>query len=596
MHRDEMVHIDEYLPFVEPEAPTVPVPILRRLIREALIESCEQAPIWRWHHPEVQTKAGNKIYDLVTPDAESLIHSVLSLKVNGRQLVNSGSPCIDGVGSGFQVFNRGQLDLDFDPKTSSAGDGATGGAAPTPPTDPGPVQTTFPLNMPELTPERFEIDRPRDTNFPWYYIGRVADPIDYTSVQNTIILAMDFSNTNPNGNESSSILLGVPTSPASSNGVYTVYKSSYYLNELSYVSSPTSTSLTQDDVDAAVADGKPWLILRWRMNSFWEVLTPWLASPDDADVYVSMDQMTNTATFPAYSVDAGSSVADIPVNDSTSGKFRLYPGFRLGFNLASSFEALYSSNLYYKLYNDPIGTLYLTPGPLLDNGGTVVDITYEQMIADQHYIELDDGSGNTREYDIVTYADPSRESEAHTNTTIDAKTWGGTALNNLFMLIKKPTDTERGILYFVDRTSTNQTQIFKWRLAPPILQNAVAGGTTQEDVDAYLAALAQYEIDLALYNATAQPAPEGVKGIELCITVKPTTRAMYAPKIIFDNHRDLIVKGTLYRLFAMNDIEWSDSSRSKRIEMEYDVALGKARAEHDRGYVTKSHRLSHRRF
>ena len=127
-----LVELEAFFPDIEPELPRCPVPVIENRIRDAIIDACERANIWRWQHPEILIVAGQREYDLVTPTADTLIHSVLHVRKNGRPLYDDdyvdqhetpgtfrGYGHAYGHGQGFQVFDRGMLHLKSEPLQST---------------------------------------------------------------------------------------------------------------------------------------------------------------------------------------------------------------------------------------------------------------------------------------------------------------------------------------------------------------------------------------------------------------------------------------------------------------------------------------------
>lgn len=118
----KMIDIDEFLPDLLPELSNCPTPVVERRLREALIECCERAPLWRWNHPEIPVVADEVNYEFGTPIEESLVHSVLSLRVNGRPLTSSSDAelrQVIGQKFGYNVPDRGSIELLSVPRISS---------------------------------------------------------------------------------------------------------------------------------------------------------------------------------------------------------------------------------------------------------------------------------------------------------------------------------------------------------------------------------------------------------------------------------------------------------------------------------------------
>jgi len=124
MMSDNLVELETFFPDIEPELPRCPTPVIENRIRDAIIDACERANIWRWDHPEIQIIEGQQDYDLLTPTVDTLVHSILSLTVNGKPM---GSACDvyshenhRGSRSGFEVCDRGRIHLSAVPTVSSS--------------------------------------------------------------------------------------------------------------------------------------------------------------------------------------------------------------------------------------------------------------------------------------------------------------------------------------------------------------------------------------------------------------------------------------------------------------------------------------------
>lgn len=122
MNTDNLVELEEFFADIEPELPRCPTPVIENRIRDAIIESCERANIWRWHHPEILLVEGLRHYQLLTPTSDMLIHSVLSVTKNGRPIdcansvdTHEGTPSRNG----FVIGERGLLELTSTPTVSS---------------------------------------------------------------------------------------------------------------------------------------------------------------------------------------------------------------------------------------------------------------------------------------------------------------------------------------------------------------------------------------------------------------------------------------------------------------------------------------------
>jgi len=115
MSMDNLVELEAFFPDIEPELSRCPTPVIENRIRDAIIESCERAHIWRWEHPPIPLIANQQNYTLTPPTADTLIHSILGLWINGRS-VSDGSceqthESIVSPRSGYSISDRGQVRL-----------------------------------------------------------------------------------------------------------------------------------------------------------------------------------------------------------------------------------------------------------------------------------------------------------------------------------------------------------------------------------------------------------------------------------------------------------------------------------------------------
>lgn len=119
MSRETLVDLEVFLPDIEPELPRCPMPVIENRIRDAIIDACERANIWRWHHPEILLKAGVTDYSLLTPTSDSLIHSILSVTQNGRPIGYdarcSAHDDMLNYGNALRVVDRGSINLNHAP-------------------------------------------------------------------------------------------------------------------------------------------------------------------------------------------------------------------------------------------------------------------------------------------------------------------------------------------------------------------------------------------------------------------------------------------------------------------------------------------------
>lgn len=182
---DNVVELEEFFPDIEPELPRCPAPVMELRIRDAIIEICERANVWRWEHPEIPVRVGVQEYDFVAPAADLLVHSVLNLSLNGMSLEH---PFRDDVhthgemryGAGYTVLDRGRIRLNTKPTLASSPKYITlSGAAEA---SGGTVQAVYALN--EFDPDNgFSGFRALSTNDPLgFRTDREYDVIFSTSI------------------------------------------------------------------------------------------------------------------------------------------------------------------------------------------------------------------------------------------------------------------------------------------------------------------------------------------------------------------------------------------------------------------------------
>ena len=90
--------------------------------------------------------------------------------------------------------------------------------------------------------------------------------------------------------------------------------------------------------------------------------------------------------------------------------------------------------------------------------------------------------------------------------------------------------------------------------------------------------------------------PRTVRGLDLFVSLKPTRNCDELPKILYDDYYNLVISGTLARLFGMNDTDWHDASKEERRQREFEFEIARAKQQLDRGFTTKPLKLRPRRF
>lgn len=123
----ELVDIEIFVNDILPELPNCPVPAIERRLRDAVIEACERAPLWRYQLPEIPVKIGQTCFDLPKPPGETRIHDVIRLFMDRHAVENipledtndNAYLPIPNRGTGFHVLNRGQVGLNCEPQRDS---------------------------------------------------------------------------------------------------------------------------------------------------------------------------------------------------------------------------------------------------------------------------------------------------------------------------------------------------------------------------------------------------------------------------------------------------------------------------------------------
>ena len=90
--------------------------------------------------------------------------------------------------------------------------------------------------------------------------------------------------------------------------------------------------------------------------------------------------------------------------------------------------------------------------------------------------------------------------------------------------------------------------------------------------------------------------PRTVRGLDLFVTLKPSRECDSLPRILYDDYYNLLVSGTLARLFEMNDALWTNETKSERRHQEFEHEIARAKQQIDRGFTTKPLKLRPRRF
>ena len=149
-----LIELEAFFENIEPELARCPVPVIEQRIRDTIIDACERANIWRWVHPEIALIKDVQSYDLATPTADTLIHSVLQVTKNGipyrandeinrHETFGNNYTNSHYHGRGYSVEERGTFRLAYKPRKSTPP--IPEPVDPTPPdvldkpVDPGPI-------------------------------------------------------------------------------------------------------------------------------------------------------------------------------------------------------------------------------------------------------------------------------------------------------------------------------------------------------------------------------------------------------------------------------------------------------------------------
>lgn len=86
------------------------------------------------------------------------------------------------------------------------------------------------------------------------------------------------------------------------------------------------------------------------------------------------------------------------------------------------------------------------------------------------------------------------------------------------------------------------------------------------------------------------------RGLEICVSLKPGRKTDEVGAVIHRDYHDLVVAGTLARAMSMKNRDWSDHQLASSYAIRYEHLLSHARSAIDRGFTTKTQKVTPRRF
>lgn len=86
------------------------------------------------------------------------------------------------------------------------------------------------------------------------------------------------------------------------------------------------------------------------------------------------------------------------------------------------------------------------------------------------------------------------------------------------------------------------------------------------------------------------------RGLDVCVSIKPNRECQEVSEVIHRDYHALIVAGTLSRAMSMEDREWTNDQKASSWAIRYEHLLSHARSAIDRGFTTKSQRVTPRSF
>jgi len=531
----ELVHVSEWTPDVRSEVPDCPTPVIERYVVRALIEACERARIWRWNLPEIPIEIGKTLYELETPTAKSCIHSVLNVEIDSRLIRDnteeSGSrgqeryySTQNGVQS-YHIPDRGFLELTRPPiRASQRIRSLNPPIVPPRPVDPGVVSAGFPKGITPYT-DYARATRNLLSEFPDEQLTIVNwDEVGYPSGNVTI--------------ESNSLVR---------------HSRFFDTGAGNYPSFLRGT-----DIDAARADGRPFMLLLYNSRTTAYPMSGFAASIEDLPLYLDIPEVEVSGSFTDRIF---TDTIELIPNSLTSTIDGISNAGNSDDDKDETFEAMSSVEefCYFKLN--------------LANQFTIsnTDTNVQLIVRDSFEVPL--------EYEIDIRNNP--------NEFLNMR-----AGENLMLMIRQPTETEIGKISY---RSSNPIRDFD--LAhPDVIEESGRNTVTQEQVDEFNSLLEQHNnavVELAEWNALGDRTDTGMT---ICASIKPERDALEVPKVLFKDYYDLILNGALYRLMQMQNQKWTDKQQADRYRKEFEIDLNRARQQVDRGFNTKSQRIQPRRY
>ena len=633
MHNMTLIPIDDFLPDIEPELMRCPIPVIERRLRDSIIESCERANLWRWEHPEIPVTRDQRVYDLTGPTDETLIHSILSVKHEERPLYNildrdtECNPYTEFYqygGGGYVIRDRGQIELTSDPRRDSVL--LNLGPAPME-CDPEVIVPPFPSD-PDLLDAYYEAlyaSWLRDSACD----GTLPDPPVAPGPAPVVVpheVSFVESGTKTITHSANSHLVSTLSGNAMKNrGQW------YWEMVIDIFDTSTAIGITQMGIASPnsragsnflgrlrfefglFADGN------WReFNQIEDTQTGYV----QGDVVgFKMDLDTRTLE---YNINGGPFIALSDSTNATQGVFA-FGTWVPSANVFGNGQITVRTDA--DEFTGPVPAGYLpigTPGGL-DSYDGVFDMqrsdTDVPPFGEEGYLPIatdPDGDGvalrGLYQFNNIPGPAPDWVLTDDARFASSAFALGNTAqransiIRNLASARLRFDSPElQAGSTFVSVTSGFGT--YQETTADYVADFQTETPVPQDEIDAHAAAVARFALDQAAFDAAVavqnipdpNPPPlvpeEGrVRGLEICVTIKPTRNCMEVSDVLYKDYHKLIVTGTLAKALAMKDQPWSDLELSAAYAREYEYDLAKARSMIDRGFTTKTQRIISRSF
>ena len=313
----------------------------------------------------------------------------------------------------------------------------------------------------------------------------------------------------------------------------------------------------------AIADGRPFAVLHHTSADATTMRSGFVASVDDIPTF---------GTIPGI-IDTNDAVATYAADATGVEDFGAIGTGEMTRNNANLSNENYSAAIKDALY---------------DGFNVLPEYSYVRMVIDENLSNADillsggqlviANGDDTQELRYnITFQQPGNPGTLKYHTSQPPVTINDGPLEHLWLVTKQPEGDDAGTIYYRDTVSTNTTQ---WDTALPELEAFIAANTvTQDQVDAYLLALANFNGDLqaqqAEYDdlvadrntAIALLAAYNARGDVL-------TRADDLP--LDDMHVPALEEFALYYAYAIDDDVTANSGRAQRHWLAFFQLINKA--------------------